>query len=156
MSTTRALVNAPTGTLTSATIPVLDFASLVEVPCPQPSNGASTMYVLASGDEDRPTYVRVSVYDNPKANAGKGERKVTIKVSFTATEIDDTSGEYLIDDPASVSITTVTPGQSPIFDVDDHLAYVFGAVSMLYQTLDTNVPDTGVVDKLKYGITAIV
>lgn len=157
MTTTRALVNAPTGSI-NVNLPVVAFANMVEASAQKGSNGVEeSTYVLASGDENHPLRARISIYSNPGKNNGLGEQTVTLRLDFSATETDDTTGEVLIDAPASVSITTRMPGISPTFEEADYMAYVLAAASVFFQTVDGSTdPETTIVDKLKYGISALL
>jgi hypothetical protein len=157
MTTTRTLIGAPTGTI-AVDLPVISFADIVKTSGNGTNSGAvdESSYVLAAGDENHPVTFRVSLYNNAGKNGGIGERTTTARVDFYATEVDDASGDVLIDVPASVSITTRVPGINPVFEEADFLAYVLGLASVFFQTVTEDVPDTDVVDKLKYGVSDIL
>jgi hypothetical protein len=116
-----------------------------------------TLYQLASGDESRPMTVRVSCYRKPAANGGQGESVYTAKIAGYATEVDDTSGAYLVDGPFSGQITMKVPVQGGVFDEALFLRLLGNMYTIGFDAVDgSNIPTTAVVDKLKFAVTSIL
>lgn len=156
MSTTTAILNIEETTKT-VVVPFLDRTDWTEIDSFLSDDGniRRKVYQLATGDIESPATIRVSCYVAPE-KSGFGQVTMTIKLETIVEKTDDTSGEVLMHEPATVAITTVMPGSSGVPDVSDFLALIGNAYSCFFSDVDgSNIPLTDVVDQLKYNIPTI-
>jgi hypothetical protein len=158
LATTVSILNIEETTKT-VVVPFIDRADWTEIDSFLSEDGLNRrkVYQLSTGDIESPATLRVSVYKNPGKGAQIGNVVLTVKIETIVTKIDDTSGEVLVHEPASVSITTTMPGASAVPDVDDFIALVSNAYSCFFHDVDgSNIPVTDVVDQMKYNIATVM
>lgn len=155
MTTTKTIYSVDTSTTIVTAVPMIDQDDLVLVGSSISADGLDreAVYQLASGDEDYPMALRIAIYRKPSANGGMGENVLNVKLMTTATEVDDSSGDTITEGRAIVSLTVTLPGDNPVFDGAQFRAFVGHMYSLMYTAVDgSNIPDSVVTDKFKFGV----
>lgn len=160
MTTTVSFQNI-VATEVATTVPTFDRTNLVLVSDDTERSGGGLArrfeYVLAEGDDAYRTTVRSEVRTNPKGLGGFGQTDISIRLTTDVTEIDDTSGELLMQQPISGVIAISIPGIAGVHDVAQLVDFIGNLYSLTYNGVDVNTdPNTNVIDKFKFGIPALI
>lgn len=160
MSTTVTFQNVDASEV-STTVPTFDRTNLILVSDSVSQNGKETVrvceYILAEGDDAYSTRVRVEIRVNPNGLGGYGSTGFSIRLTTDITEVDDSSGELLMNQPISGVIAVTLPGVAGFHDVAQLTDFIGNLYTLTFNGVDANTdPNTNVLDKFKYGIPHLI
>jgi hypothetical protein len=159
MSTTTEIQNV-VQTEVATEVSTFDRTSLVLVSDTSLNEGKESVrrneYILASGDDRFPLTVRSELRLSPDGNGGLGMSSFSIRQASRMTEIDDTSGEVLMDLPVSAVLAFSIGGVSGYHSPAMIRYFLANLWTLSFDGLTAGVPKKNVLDNFKYGIPEII
>jgi len=120
---------------------------------PTDKGGRETIYQYADGLPIDSPVLRIGVYPNPKANLGRGQVNVSVKLTVPCVLRDEEDAE-IVRDPATFTLAWSVPGTEGAVDMTNMWTYLFTLLDMV-GPIDNNEFSHARLTALAFGISKI-